>query len=288
MIERLSRKQLDVAKYDECIAQSFQRRIYAFSWYLDIVADDWDVLVLSDYVAVMPIPYMRIKRNLFVKKIIQPLLCQQLGIFSPFYSQKKEMSLYKAFLELSPKDYSFNSHNLTDTVEKNRINYELNLNLTYAELRKNYKKGRKHAISQARKNGLHIASNESVEKLCVLASENYNISVYKKTFFKKLSLLIEEVINREKGQLFYITKGQEIIGGAFFLIDENRIINLFSAFNDEGKKLQASSFIIDYIIETYDSTEYVLDFEGSMISSIASFFRSFGAIENNYHRFCKE
>jgi hypothetical protein len=44
-------------KYDTCMAQSLNSRIYAFSWYLDAVADHWDVLVYGDYEAVMPLPW---------------------------------------------------------------------------------------------------------------------------------------------------------------------------------------------------------------------------------------
>ena len=69
---------LDVDKYDACIENSIQSRIYAFSWYLDIVADNWDVLVLDDYKAVMPIPW---KKKYFIKYIAQPLFLSAIGCF---------------------------------------------------------------------------------------------------------------------------------------------------------------------------------------------------------------
>ena len=53
MIQHIKRKDLDILKYDACIENSIQSRIYGFSWYLDIVADHWEVLVLDDYEAVM-------------------------------------------------------------------------------------------------------------------------------------------------------------------------------------------------------------------------------------------
>ena len=36
-------KQIDFNKYDACIAAAINSRIYAYSWYLDAVCDDWDV-----------------------------------------------------------------------------------------------------------------------------------------------------------------------------------------------------------------------------------------------------
>ena len=60
MIRHITRDTLDVQKYDNCIANAINSRVYAYSWYLDIVADaKWDVLVLDDYKAVMPLPKRR-------------------------------------------------------------------------------------------------------------------------------------------------------------------------------------------------------------------------------------
>ena len=59
MIQFVKRNQLDEDKYNACISTSLQSRVYAYSWYLDIVADNWSVLVLDDYQAVMPLPWKR-------------------------------------------------------------------------------------------------------------------------------------------------------------------------------------------------------------------------------------
>jgi len=47
------------------------------------------------------------------------------------------------------------------------------------------------------------------------------------------------------------------------------------------------TLVLNYIIKKYSNTNYVLDFEGSMISEIASFFRSFGAIKETYYHYKK-
>jgi len=79
MIHYVKREDLEVTKYNDCIENSIQSRIYAFSWYLDIVADNWDVLVEDDYTAVMPVPW---KQKYFIKYVTQPFFCQQLGVFA--------------------------------------------------------------------------------------------------------------------------------------------------------------------------------------------------------------
>jgi len=80
MITYLTRDHLDVEKYDRCISNAINSRIYARSWYLDAVTKDrWDVLVLDDYVAVMPLPK---RRKFFLNYIYLSPWSQQLGVFS--------------------------------------------------------------------------------------------------------------------------------------------------------------------------------------------------------------
>jgi hypothetical protein len=45
--------------------------------------------------------------------------------------------------------------------------------------------------------------------------------------------------------------------------------------------------ILDSIIKQYSETDYIFDFEGSMVSGIAHFFKSFGAKEEEYFSFKK-
>jgi uncharacterized protein YlbG (UPF0298 family) len=106
MVHYVKREDLDIEKYNDRIENSIQSRIYAFSWYLDIVADNWDVLVLNDYEAVMPVPW---KQKYFIKYVTQPFFCQQLGIFSKekFTKETQEeiiKMIPKKFVKVSLKD----------------------------------------------------------------------------------------------------------------------------------------------------------------------------------------
>jgi hypothetical protein len=79
MITYLTHKEIDFEKYDRCIDLSLNGIVYAYSWYLDMVTDDWDILVEDDYKSVMPLP----KRKKFgIHYIYQPFFVQQLGVFS--------------------------------------------------------------------------------------------------------------------------------------------------------------------------------------------------------------
>jgi hypothetical protein len=69
-IKYLSREELDDVKYNNCIAESTQSNVYAFSWYLDIVSDQWSALILNDYEAVMPLTWN--SKFKFLNYAIQP------------------------------------------------------------------------------------------------------------------------------------------------------------------------------------------------------------------------
>ena len=46
-IKFLYNKEINKIHWDECVLNSINSKIYAFSWYLDIVSDEWNGLVLT-------------------------------------------------------------------------------------------------------------------------------------------------------------------------------------------------------------------------------------------------
>ena len=106
------------------------------------------------------------------------------------------------------------------------------------------------------------------------------------TDYELLAVLIKEAIILELVDCIAVLNSNgELIGGAFFLKNKQRITYLFSSINDEGREKQAMSFLLNHMLKKYSNTEYIFDFEGSMINEIASFFKSFGAIKETYYHF---
>lgn len=62
-IQLLSQNQIDKTKWDICIDQAPNGLIYAYSWYLDTMAKNWDALVYNDYELVMPLTWKKKNRN---------------------------------------------------------------------------------------------------------------------------------------------------------------------------------------------------------------------------------
>ena len=208
MISFVKRAALDVEKYDSCIENSIQSRIYAFSWYLDIVADHWDVLVLNDYEAVMPLPW---KQKFGLKYITQPYFCQQLGIFSV---EKISKEIQLQFIKKIPLQFLkvalvLNSQNMLigKPIKKNLF---LQLNKNHELLRKKFSKGRKHAIKVAEKNQLMVAET-SIQSLIDIQKKLYQYEFSE----KKLIKLSKQVLQQNTGEVVGVFKDEVLLGGAF-------------------------------------------------------------------------
>ncbi len=284
MIQYVTRDQLDEKKYNNCISNSVSTRIYAYSWYLDIVCDNWDVLVLDDYLTVMPLP----KRKKYgVNYIYQAPWVQQLGVFSSDYMND---SIVGEFIKSIPKkfkliDVFFNSDNkFSSKYISIRNNYILPLNEPYEVIRKQFSKGRKSSIKQAQKYDLTIVENYNHDEIIELFKQNKGAKLHEKGLdYDILSKLISYALPFNFAKSYaVINNSNELIGGAFFLIDAYRITYLFSAINNEGRTNNVMSYLLDHIIRTNAESEYILDFEGSMIKELASFFKSFGADKEEY------
>ncbi|ANW97034.1 hypothetical protein AXE80_12395 [Wenyingzhuangia fucanilytica] len=286
MIKYIQRKDLDIQKYDTCIQNALNSRIYALSYYLDIVADHWDALVLDDYKAVMPLPW---RSKYFIKYIYPPCWTQQLGVFStsPFSN-----TLVEEFIKAIPKKFlkttiQLNS-NCNSKLFYTKNNFTLALNQPYQDLHRNYRKDRKDRLKKFKKSGFSIKENIKTKDLIKLFKENYyqelkiNISDYNKleklTCEKKLNTTILGVFN----------ENNQLISGSLFFKDEKRIYYVFSANNKAGNKVQGNTAILDFMIQKYSNSDFTLDFEGSMHPGIASFFKSFGSELETYYYYTKK
>ena len=90
-IKHLQHKDIDYARWDECITQSHNQLTYAHSWYLDIVSPNWEALVTENYEYIMPLP---VKRKYGIPYLVQPIFVQQLGVFSKHDIPKHIIELF--------------------------------------------------------------------------------------------------------------------------------------------------------------------------------------------------
>jgi len=165
----------------------------------------------------------------------------------------------------------------------------LPLHVKYDALFKNFSKLRKRSIAKAKKLGLILKTIDDWESILNLSQQKskQDFTMTKASAFKFEQLLKKAKHLDKLKILAAYSKNNALVGGAFFIISENRITYLFSVLNQKGKDLQAMSLLLDFVIKDCSESKYVLDFEGSMLSGVAKFIKSFGAEEERYYHFKK-
>ncbi len=276
-VKYLKHNKIDYIKWDKCIENSSNSLIYAKAWYLDIVSPNWEALVADDYVYVMPLP---VKRKYGIPYLVQPILTQQLGIFSSYNIHEK---IVKKFIRKIPY-LSYHLH----LNEKNKIknaralpNYVLNLNDSFDKLYFNFSKNTKRNIEKAGKLGVWIKENlPPGEYLDFYYSTEKKYSEPDRTVITEL---INQGVKRKEIMLYgAFDSDKELIAALCVLCSGNRLIYLLPVSNEQGKNKSAMFLIIYYIIRCNSQTDYFLDFEGSGIKGIARLYKGFGSKNKPY------
>ena len=280
MIKRLKYHEIDFEKYTQCLENSAQRKYSAAKKFLDISSDKkWELLVYKDYEAVMPVPYV-FKSG--IKIVHNPMLCQQLGIFS----REDNIEINEQFLSFLEKNYliriyTFNEFNQFKTSLKLKKNY-LILPNDYETVYSKY--------SPKRKRKLRLDDD------IVKNSEIKNISFSQAESFIKENFLgadKEEDVDSFIDIFKNMSEANCLNFSAFYL--NQRIINiivtyfddftvaLLGTFNDkESVKISGSSVLIDNCIKENIQTK-IFDFEGSELPNVEEFFRGFRPELRPYH-----
>ncbi|MCK5637761.1 MAG: hypothetical protein KAH67_03560, partial [Flavobacteriaceae bacterium] len=294
VIKYVLHKDLDIIKYDNCIATSINSRIYAFSWYLNCVADNWDVLVLNDYEAVMPLPK---RQKYLINYVYTPFWITQLGIFFNNSKTASKSNILLDFLNKIRKkfkvvDLRLNTENQIENYNSKflleRFNYELSLEKDYQSIFNNYKKERKKNLKKANSNNLTEVWNDSSIKLIELYKNNVGLRTpnIKDKDYRILQSLIDKCLEKKMGEIIGIYDGNKsLTSSAFILKNKNRVTILVSSTDFKNRNNGSNTFLIDTIIKKYANQDLIFDFGGSSIPGIASFFNSFGAIKKVYYNF---
>jgi len=278
----VSHRQIDKEKYDACIEQAHNGTLYAASWFLDIAAPEWQLLATSDYSFVMPLP---VKRKWgIIPYLLPPLFCQQLGLFSP---EKITQTLLNDFLKKIPAVYCFLPLNAGNLLEQRkdflqRVNYRLDISQNYEEIRKDYHSNTRSDLKKTDRNRLVIDPALRLENFFETMAKHS--PYYTGLLFETGKKLATKAQTRNQELIRCVRKEEtgEIVACIFFFRWKNRFYYLLPVSSPEGKKLSAMRFLLDRFIAEFAGKNYLLDFEGSIIPSVAQFYRNFGAIAETY------
>ncbi|MEG0761161.1 hypothetical protein [Chryseobacterium sp.] len=280
MIRRLKYHEIDFEKYTQCLESSAQRKYSATRQFLDISSDKkWELLVYGDYEAVMPVPYVFKSK---IKIVHNPMLCQQLGIFS----KEDNVEINELFLNFLEKNYliriySFNEFNHFKTSLKSKKNYLIPPN-DYETVYGKYSPKRKRKLRLDEE----VVMNSEIKNISFSQAESF----IKENFLgadkeEDIDLFISIFKNMFEANClnfsaFYLNKKIINIVVTYF---DNLTVALLGTFNDkESVKISGASVLIDKSIEVNISKK-IFDFEGSELPNVEEFFRGFRPELRPYH-----
>lgn len=293
----IARTDINDSAWDACVASSANGIVYGYTWYLDAVLSapgwKWIGLVLSDgqggYRAVMPIP-LRQKRLAGVTLawvVHQPFFCQLLAVFSvdaidptPFLLRVQERFRYGSRLhqrQLIAAGAAIDSRPLTTHV--------LDLSIGYDVLCSRYSNDRKVNLRRAETANWVITNATYIDPLLYLFRQNHANSIEGGVAgwsYDVFATVGNELLKRGLGFLRYAVLNRQVEAGAFFVHEGNRIIYLFNAASEIGRKKNARTLLIDQVIREYAGKNVTFDFESPVKPSIVRFYQSFGAVEEPF------
>ncbi len=283
MINFVSHEKIDRGAWDACIMNSPEPLIYAMSWYLDVVAPNWNALVEDNYNRVMPLTN---RKKAGINYLSQPPFSQQLGVFGVQCNQQNT----QAFLQAIPKQFRFaeialNENNPIDLIGVQKLtNITLNIERSIDEIRNGYNDNTRRNIKKANQNNLTCYQGFDIEKIVSLFKNNKGKDLNQSNlWYSNMLTLAYQLRHRGFGTTWSaIDAHNEIVAGIFTVEFANRVILLFSGSGPEASKSGAMHFLVDTILADVCMRNKLFDFEGSNNENLARFYLGFGGKKKEY------
>lgn len=281
-IQYLSHQQIDKKRWDQLISHAFGGTLYAQSWYLDAVCPGWQALATTDYSRVMPLTS---RRKYGLSYLFQPLLSQQLGIFSRSHLKPEEVDEFIGMIPPVFKliEITLNDHNppgILFPIDKHTT-CRLNLNISYTQIQERYSENTRRNLKKATLENLRFRTNITLQEFMELLqkdkSAGANILIRNKNR-PALLRLIPTLINRSAGMICGVrNRHGDLLASALIGQEKGFHYYLAPAMNEEGREARAMFYLIDRYIHLHAGLPAIFDFEGSDIESVARFYKGFGA-----------
>ncbi|MCS3800164.1 GNAT family N-acetyltransferase [Niastella sp. OAS944] len=280
-LQYLHRTQIDTQKWDRCIAHAANGLLYAHSFYLDHMADNWDALVLGDYEAVMPLTW---RRKFGISYLYQPFVTASLGVFSALPIDE---ALIKTFIDHIPGkfrliDIDLNAGNnaLSGRHVTPRKNYELKLDASYPLLQEQYNRHARRKLKKANEARLTITEDVDVETIAELSfTMMKEKDAVPKADYDRFVRLYKGIRPQVEAcnTMAALNANGSIIASDINIVYNKRVYSLLAGNTSGSNENGGFYFVLDQLIKKYAGTGYVLDFEGSDIAGIAFLFECLGA-----------
>lgn len=287
-VTHVLRKNIDEQKWNDCIKNSINGLPYAYTWYLDSVAENWDGLVYNKYEAVMPCSWY--SKGLF-RILYQPHYCQQGGVFSV---NEITPQLYHDFLICAKKKYTLRHVQLNPEVKplasvfrlQERTNLVLPLGSPFVALKKKFTSNHTRNISKAKKFNLKFEQWNKLDQFQSFYAANVNLDKepLNPIHFTSFNTLTQKLTSIGNSTIYVaLDEMQTPMAAVLIIPHRKRLIALVNTSSSAGKKIGAAHFLYASLIEKFADKDLLFDFEGSSVPTIARFYEGFGAINQPFY-----
>jgi len=283
----LRNHEINLVKWDNCINNAHNGSIYAFSWYLDIISDEWTAIIRDDYGAVMPLLQ---KKKAGIPYLAPSPFASQLGVFA---TEIMDEAMVNQFLKKTHNHYKFftihlNKFNKIDPDlfhQKTRSTYEFDLILSHGVLQENYSDKVQLDLNIAREREISILPGITPNQFIDFLSEKEVITsgkITKEQVFR-LRKIIAFVLKHGLGDIYAAYTRENNLCAAVLFLRSNRKINLlFSAVSKEGLENRALEMLLDQYIKQHAEKNLTMNFENLAHPQKEEVCEGFGGRKNDY------
>jgi hypothetical protein len=293
VISYLQHHEIDYQKWDKCIKKSVNGSIYAYSWFLNIVCNEWDALIDEKYETVMPLPF---KKIFGFKILMQPVFASNLGVFS---TKVLDEEVVDTFIKAIPQKFwliniNLNKFNkITEHLFRIRHDcvYELDLIPSYKRISESFSPEIKESLKEASKNNISIIAGMNSNDLVsmYLNDKTFVQKILIRRHVDKIKKLVSNAIKFRVGQVYgAYTSENNLCAATFFIWSHNRVFLLFYGFNNTGIKELAHITIIDEFIKLHAEQNLTLRFEFASRNKYSGLFMGFGGRRYEFMRVRKK
>jgi hypothetical protein len=289
-IEIIPSHKIDKVKWDACINRADNGLIYAYTFYLDMMAKHWDGLVLTDYEAVMPLIW---NKKFGIYYLYQPHFTPVCGIFGNNIS----IELTNQFLKTIPKRFQywdfdinnyFASNNFSNEIKlSKRVNQIISLSATENKILSSYKRLAKRMLQKSKEQNLLVRENVEATAVIDFYKKNYyphkHADVHPEDY-ERLKKVIEIANKKGHVQTFEAISSSGNTEAVYLVLSDSRYVySLLGGSTEEGKKCGAFYLLTHTVIIKNCGTKRIFRFEGSDREGIALFNHQFGATPTYYY-----
>ena len=122
-----------------------------------------------------------------------------------------------------------------------------------------------------------------VDVIILLAKEqSRTFSKAKGRDYDNFKSLYHDMQQQGKVASYAVSHDHQIVASCVFFFSHGRAYYILVGNHPGGRTLGASQFLFNEFIKEHAGTELLLDFEGSQIQGLASYYSGFGAREEKY------